>query len=178
MQLLGHDAVAHQRAGDEVGDDGGQHQRQDHVVVAGQLEHEHDRGERGPGRRAERRRHGDDGERAGRTSCPGNTALTPAPKRLPKPALISRIGASVPPDVPDAEREPPREQLGERERGDVAEREAVDEHVADGVVADTRARGGTNKPIVAKTDGADDRVPEVADRQPAVPAPRRGTGRG
>ena len=65
-ELLGHQAVLVHRAVHEVGDDGGEHQRQDHVVVAGELEHEHDRGERGLGRGAERGGHGDDGERAER----------------------------------------------------------------------------------------------------------------
>ena len=36
------------------------------------------------------------------TPRPGATCSTAAPKRLPNPALISRIGASVPPEVPEA----------------------------------------------------------------------------
>ena len=65
-QLLGHQALAQQGPGDQVGDHCRQHERQDDLVVPGQFEQEHDGGEGGASRGPERRRHGHEGEGAGR----------------------------------------------------------------------------------------------------------------
>ncbi len=49
-EFLGHEAMVQQRGGDEISDDRRDHQRKDRVVVTGELEGEHDRGERRSGR--------------------------------------------------------------------------------------------------------------------------------
>ena len=65
-QLLGHQAVLVDGRVDEVGHDTCEHERKDHLVVAGDLEDEHDCGERRLGRSAERCGHRDDCEGAER----------------------------------------------------------------------------------------------------------------
>ena len=69
---------------DEVGDHGREHQRQDDVVVAGQLEHEHDRGERAPRVAAPNvAAMATTANAPGETSSPGNRCVNAAPNRLP-----------------------------------------------------------------------------------------------
>ena len=63
-QLLGHDAVPRKGRRQEVSDHSREHEGQDRLVVAGELEEKDDRGERRPSRRPECRRHGDEGEGA------------------------------------------------------------------------------------------------------------------
>ena len=103
----------------------------------------------------------------GETSGPGSTWLRPVPASVPNDALINRIGASVPPDVPEPEREPPADQLHRAEDGNGRQRELAVEHVADRVVADAECprREETD---AGEGDGADDGMPELAERQPPV----------
>ena len=97
----------------------------------------------------------------------GKRSLAAAPKRLPKPALMSSSGASVPPERPRAEREPPRDELDRRQHRDGAEREAVAQHVGDGVVADAQ-RARRDESDAGERDRADHRMPELVDRQAPV----------
>ena len=54
---------------------------------------------------------------------------------------MSRIGASVPPDVPEPSAIHHASELADEQHGEHADREAVGEHVVDRVVADAeRAR--------------------------------------
>ena len=105
----------------------------------------------------------------GETSSPGNRCVIAAPNKLPYPALISRIGASVPPDVPEPSAAHHASSFAEREHCDRADRELVGQHVADGVVSHAE------RPRHEETDRredhrADHRVPELADGQPPIPA--------
>ena len=119
-----------------------------------------------PGRGAEGRRHRDERERRRRDAEPGNAWASSSPTSAPKHALMSRIGASVPPEVPEPRASHQITSLPTASTASVAEREAAGEHVADRVVADAE-RPRHEQADDANTDGADDRVPELADGQPA-----------
>ena len=102
----------------------------------------------------------------GEMPMPGNARTSSSPANAPNVLLMIRIGASVPPDVPDPSAIHQMTSLPMHERGQRAEREPTGERVVDDVVAD--AEGARHEqPERRPHQRADDRMPRDAERQPA-----------
>ena len=166
-ELLRHQAVAHQRGRHQVGHHAGEHQRQDDLIVVGQFEHEHDGGERGSRGRAEQRRHGHDGERARREMQarrhPGADRAQDAADRCADEQQRGEGSAGG----SGAQRHPPRSELRHAQDGDRSHGQPGGQDVTDGVVPHSQ---GPRDEHADEPEGgtADDRVPELANREPRV----------
>ena len=164
-QLLRHEALAQEPAGDEVGDDRRQHEREDDLVVPSQLEEEHDRGEGGPGGGSEGGGHGDEGEGAGGDVGGREDPSDEGAEEAAERAADEQHGREGAPRGARCQRHPPGEELGDGEGQQRPHRDARQEHVADGVVP--HAQGpGHDEPDEGEAEGADHRVPELAHGQP------------
>ena len=100
QQLAGVDRVGGDEMADAGGQHDGQHQRQDDRVLAGQLEHDDDSGDRRARRTGEDGAHADQGIGADAAASCGVTACTMSPKNAPAIAPQNRLGAKTPPEPP------------------------------------------------------------------------------
>ena len=92
----------------------GQHDRQDGVVVAGELEREDDRGERGAGRRAERRGHGDQRHGARRDVEPGRDVVDERAEQAAERAADEQDRGERAARRARSERDPPGDSLADQ----------------------------------------------------------------
>ena len=96
------------------------------LVVAGELEREHDRGERRPGRGAERRGHRDQRDRAGReVQARVRCWLIERAEQAAERAADEQDRGERAARRARSERDPPRHELGDQQRRERADRELV-----------------------------------------------------